>query len=103
MDNLYHQFNYYSNGDIVTRLRNELISTSWKIRRYSIPLIDAFNLPDFVLKSPFGRYDGNVYEHYFSDVKNNPNASVKAPYWNDLISPILHYHDNDYDANHRSS
>ena len=30
-----------------------------------IPLVDSFGLSDTLLRSPLGRYDGNVYEHYF--------------------------------------
>lgn len=35
--------------------------------RYEIiGLTDAFGYPDFVLKAPIARYDGNIYERKYS-------------------------------------
>lgn len=30
-----------------------------EVRKQAVPLVDAFNIPDFILNSPLGRYDGN--------------------------------------------
>ena len=35
------------------------------IRKNAVPLVDAFGVPDGVLKSTIGKYDGNVYEALF--------------------------------------
>ena len=34
-------------------------------RPEAVALVDAFDYSDFVLNSPLGRYDGNVYEALF--------------------------------------
>ena len=73
----------------ITFLKKELTDLSFNLRKFAIPLTDAFNLPDFILKSSFGRYDGNVYENYFSDVISNPNFNAKTPYWDELVAPLF--------------
>ncbi|ORY03519.1 acyl-CoA oxidase [Basidiobolus meristosporus CBS 931.73] len=58
------------------------------IRKDAIPLVDSFNYTDYIINSPLGRYDGNIYEAYFNLVKaNNPQQPV--PYFESVIRPIL--------------
>lgn len=41
------------------------------------------------INSPFGRYDGNVYESYYNQVKAaNPHNPV-APYFERVIRPLI--------------
>ena len=42
-----------------------------EIRPDCIPLVDAFDYPDNVLKSSIGRYDGNVYEALFDSAQKS--------------------------------
>ena len=37
----------------------------WTNRPEAVCLVDAFDHSDYVLNSPLGRYDGNVYEDLF--------------------------------------
>jgi Acyl-CoA oxidase len=32
-----------------------------ELRTQAVPLSDAFNYPDFILRAPMGRFDGNIY------------------------------------------
>ncbi len=38
------------------------------VRADCVPLTDAFNFTDFVVGSPLGRFDGDIYRHYFYTV-----------------------------------
>ncbi|KAI7875286.1 acyl-CoA oxidase [Lichtheimia hyalospora FSU 10163] len=58
------------------------------VRDQAIPLVDSFNLSDFMINSPLGRYDGNAYVHYFDQVKRS-NPQGEHPYFNRLIKPML--------------
>ncbi|KAK9675300.1 fatty-acyl coenzyme A oxidase [Basidiobolus ranarum] len=58
------------------------------IRPDAIPLVDSFNYSDYIINSPLGRYDGNVYEAYFNLVKSN-NPQEPVPYFKSVIRPIL--------------
>jgi acyl-CoA oxidase len=59
------------------------------IRKDAVPLVDSFNFPDFVLNTPLGRYDGQVYKHYLETVKRAPNAIGVPEYFESDIKPLL--------------
>ncbi|CAE8676796.1 unnamed protein product [Polarella glacialis] len=42
------------------------------IRPHAVPLVDGWNIPDFLLNSVLGRYDGRVYEALYESTKNEP-------------------------------
>ncbi len=60
------------------------------VRRHAIPLTDAFHFTDYVLNSPLGRYDGNMYEHYFRKVQEAHPPGQVPPYFQQEIYPLLH-------------
>ena len=41
-------------------------------RREAVPLVDAFDIPDAVLNSALGRYDGDVYRHLYEWAQKAP-------------------------------
>jgi len=43
-----------------------------EIRPHAIPLVDGWNIPDFLLNSCLGRYDGRVYESLYEQTKYEP-------------------------------
>ena len=60
------------------------------VRQDAIPITDAFNFSDFIINSPFGRYDGNIYESYFQMVKTAYPPARVPTYFKEVIYPILH-------------
>jgi len=69
-----------------------LIEQCLAVRPMAAGLIDGWNLPDFILRSPLGRYDGNVYVSFLTAIKDTykskfPNSVV--PYWESEIAPGL--------------
>ncbi|KAF9138338.1 fatty-acyl coenzyme A oxidase [Mortierella sp. GBA39] len=59
-----------------------------EVREEYIPLIDAFNYSDYMINSPLGVYDGNVYEKYFDQVKRQNPVGGEHPYL-PLIQSLL--------------
>lgn len=60
------------------------------IRKDAVSLVDSFNYSDFVVNSPLGRYDGNVYEDYFARVnKAHPPGQIPS-YFKTEVYPLLH-------------
>ncbi|KAF9215863.1 fatty-acyl coenzyme A oxidase [Podila verticillata] len=59
-----------------------------EVRQEYIPLIDAFNYTDYMINSPLGVYDGNVYEKYFDQVKRQNPVGGEHPYL-PLIQSLL--------------
>jgi acyl-CoA oxidase len=61
-----------------------------EIRPHAVKLVDAWCLPDYLLDSALGRYDGRVYEELFeraSSVERNPlNAETFNPwFWDEEV------------------
>lgn len=86
------QYEYFTPAqmDFVKQKSNELCL---EIRKMAVSLTDTFNLSDFVISSPFGRYDGNVYEHYFDLVKRNNKPLRQPPYYEQIIKPFINRND----------
>jgi len=69
------------------------------VRDIALPLTDAFNLSDFLINSPLGKNDGDVYGAYMARVRGVPEATQspglprelasRAPYFDSLIRPTL--------------
>ncbi|CEG64603.1 Putative Acyl-coenzyme A oxidase [Rhizopus microsporus] len=58
------------------------------LRKDVVGLTDAFGLPDFVLKAPIARYDGNIYQNYFDTILQAPNSMGVPPYHGKYIRPL---------------
>lgn len=52
------------------QLRLENVLT--KIRPNAVGFVDGFDIPDKVLSSALGAYDGNVYERIFEEAQKSP-------------------------------
>jgi acyl-CoA oxidase len=50
-----------------------------KIRPHAVKLVDAWSVPDFLLNSALGRYDGKVYETLF-DMAHRQNPLNKTTF-----------------------
>merc|ERR1712032_979218 len=60
-----------------------------QIRPDAIGLVDGFGLHDGQLSSTLGRYDGNVYEAIYDDVRHSPlNNDQKMVGWEHLAKVI---------------
>ncbi|KAL4760922.1 acyl-CoA dehydrogenase/oxidase [Aspergillus foveolatus] len=71
--------------DAVLERMNELTS---RIRPHAVRLVDAWQIPDYLLDSALGRYDGRVYEDLFHRAHRvNPlnKTTVNPNYWEDEI------------------
>jgi acyl-CoA oxidase len=69
-------------------LNGEILGLMKKIRPHAVKLVDSFALPDYLLDSALGRYDGSVYEALFDQAhRNNPlNKETFNPrYWENEI------------------
>jgi acyl-CoA oxidase len=70
----------------LTALPSHIQSLMQQIRPHAVALVDAWSVPDYLLDSALGRYDGRVYEELFeraSSLERNPlNGEIFNPrYW----------------------
>ncbi|KAL3457029.1 acyl-CoA dehydrogenase/oxidase C-terminal [Aspergillus heterothallicus] len=69
-------------------LPNRVNQLMARIRPHAVPLVDAWKIPDYLLDSALGRYDGRVYEDLFNRAHRlNPlnKLTVNPNYWEDEI------------------
>ncbi|KAK6455121.1 acyl-coenzyme a oxidase [Scheffersomyces xylosifermentans] len=68
--------------DFITEVSsNQLPSLLQEVRPHAVAYTDAFQQSDMMINSAIGRFDGNIYENYFTAVKElNPPRNFKAPY-----------------------
>jgi acyl-CoA oxidase len=62
-------------------VRSEVSRLCQVIRKDAVPITDAFNFTDFIINSPLGKYDGNIYESYFDRVNTSYAPGQIAPYF----------------------
>lgn len=55
------------------------------IKRDSISLVDTIAPPDFMLNSPLGMSDGNIYKHLQNTIMSAPNALQRPTWWKDVV------------------
>lgn len=79
--------NKYFDADTLRLIRKTVLQLCREIRPDSVSLVDAFNYPDWIVKSPLGRYDGNIYEAYF-ELVNKENPVGRPPYWEADVKPL---------------
>jgi len=70
-------------------IRQQIVDSCKEIRPQAIPLVDALGLPDVVIKSPFGRFDGDVYTKYFEMANKAPNSVGRPAYWEKEVAPLI--------------
>ncbi len=71
------------------KVQAEVDALCLKLRKVAIPVVDSFALSDHIINSPLGRYDGEIYEAYFNQVKASNPPLKEHPYFDRLIKPLL--------------
>ena len=58
--------------------KKQLYSLFKVVRKEAVPLVDAFDIPDKILNSVLGRYDGDVYTHLYQWAQKAPRNKKKV-------------------------
>jgi acyl-CoA oxidase len=64
-------------------LSDTILNLMTKVRPHAVKLVDSWMIPDYLLQSALGRYDGKVYEELFDMAhRRNPlNKVTFNPNW----------------------
>ena len=65
----------------ISLARDKLYQLLKEVRREAVPLVDAFDIPDGVLNSALGRYDGDVYTHLYEWAQKAPRNKSKVSWY----------------------
>ncbi|KAF9122492.1 acyl-Coenzyme A oxidase [Mortierella sp. 14UC] len=79
----------YFDGSHAKMVRQLFLDQCKDLRKDAIPLIDAWAIPDFILKAPIGKYDGNIYPAYFGTVTAAQKSYEAPAYWHKYVHPML--------------
>ncbi|KAF9168696.1 acyl-Coenzyme A oxidase [Actinomortierella ambigua] len=79
----------YLEGKHAQYIRQQFLDQCKDLRKDAVPLIDAWNIPDFILKAPIGKYDGNIYPAYFSTVTAAQKSFDAPAYWHQYAAPLV--------------
>ena len=63
----------------LTTLPDSILELMTQLRPHAVKLVDAWSIPDFLLNSALGRYDGKVYEELF-DMAHRRNPLNKVTF-----------------------
>lgn len=67
----------YINASQHALLRNQVYSLLAQVRPQAVALVDSLAVPDHLLNSELGRYDGNVYPNLVRFASREPINSVR--------------------------
>jgi len=76
-----YQGGYVSGGSSSAVLRASIVSLCSQLKKEAVSLVDAIAPPDFILNSPIGCADGQVYTRLYSAMTECPGVFERAPHW----------------------
>jgi acyl-CoA oxidase len=79
----------YLSGSHAKMIRQLFVDQCKDLRTDAVPLVDAWAIPDFVIKAPIGKYDGDIYPAYFATVNAAQKSFDPPAYWHKYAAPML--------------
>ncbi|KAF9165278.1 hypothetical protein BGX20_000658 [Mortierella sp. AD010] len=71
----------YFDGLHAKLIRQLFVDQCKDLRKDAVALVDAWAIPDFVLKALIGKYDGDIYPAYFATVNAAQKSFEPTKYW----------------------
>ncbi|XP_058456056.1 peroxisomal acyl-coenzyme A oxidase 3 isoform X2 [Malaya genurostris] len=83
---IFYQGGYFSEvRDALDLLQRGYLDLLPMIKTDAVSLVDAVAPPDFLLNSPLGMSDGEVYKHMESAILQAPGALERPKWWKDAV------------------
>ncbi|XP_073986322.1 peroxisomal acyl-coenzyme A oxidase 3-like isoform X2 [Rhodnius prolixus] len=84
--NLFFEGGYCSNNELVEYIQRGVIELCSTLKDEAVSLVDAISPPDFIINSPLGYADGNVYKHLEASLYQSPGTFNKPDWWKMVVS-----------------
>ncbi|XP_075400762.1 peroxisomal acyl-coenzyme A oxidase 3-like isoform X2 [Tenrec ecaudatus] len=85
-----YQGGYFSGELVGTVMQTAIVNLCSQLKDDAIALVDVLAPPDFILDSPIGRADGQLYQNLWSAVLQGSGVLERAPWWPELIKkPVI--------------
>uniref|UniRef100_A0A182PI81 Acyl-coenzyme A oxidase n=1 Tax=Anopheles epiroticus TaxID=199890 RepID=A0A182PI81_9DIPT len=78
----------FINRDALPLVQEAILELLPTVKRGAVAMIDSLAPPDFVLNSPLGAADGNVYARMESELMVGQDVTGRANWWNEILAPI---------------
>uniref|UniRef100_A0A182MAH6 Acyl-coenzyme A oxidase n=1 Tax=Anopheles culicifacies TaxID=139723 RepID=A0A182MAH6_9DIPT len=75
----------YFNTDALRLVQEAILQLLPIVKRDAVAMIDSLAPPDFVLNSPLGASDGNVYGRMESELMAGQDVTGRATWWDEII------------------
>ncbi|CAL1534858.1 unnamed protein product [Lymnaea stagnalis] len=82
-----YQGGYLSGGDPPRLIREAILQLCLQLKPDAVSLVDAIAPPDFILNSPIGCSDGQIYKNLYGAMLQGSKALERAAYWEEAITP----------------
>ncbi|KAG0245586.1 hypothetical protein B0O80DRAFT_384886 [Mortierella sp. GBAus27b] len=79
----------YFDGSHAKLIRQLFLDQCKDLRKDAVPLVDAWALPDYIVKAPIGKYDGDIYPAYFGTVNAAQKSYDPPAYWHKYVAPMV--------------
>ncbi|KAI9594845.1 hypothetical protein BDF19DRAFT_423262 [Syncephalis fuscata] len=78
----------YLSAEQSATIRRAFLDACADLRKDAVPLVDSWGFPDFIIKAPIGRYDGNIYPAYLDRLRHSDDCFGVPKYWEQYIKPL---------------
>lgn len=79
----------YFTAPQMNEIQSRVMKLCQALRPQAVNLVDSFGFSDYVINSPLGRYDGDIYRAYFDLVRQNNPQETRPPYFESVLKPLL--------------
>ncbi|KAM8715355.1 hypothetical protein ACLKA7_002418 [Drosophila subpalustris] len=81
---LFYQGGYFRNSSHIELYQQGILDLLPVLKNEAVGLVDAIAPPDFILNSPLGMSDGNIYQHLQRTIVSTPGVYERPHWWRDV-------------------
>lgn len=82
---IFHQGSFFTNPRQIDLYQDGILKLLPILKDEAVTLIDAIAPTDFILNSPLGMSDGNIYTHLQRCIMQSADALQRPKWWRDVI------------------
>ncbi|XP_041457080.1 peroxisomal acyl-coenzyme A oxidase 3-like [Lytechinus variegatus] len=80
-----YQGGYFCGAETARLIRDGILHLCTEVKNDAVSLVDVLAPPDFVLNSPIGCADGQVYKRLYNAILQTPNCLERPSWWKEFL------------------
>ena len=85
-----YQGGYMQGSEPARLIRDKIVDLCGSLKDSSVALVDTLAPPDFILNSPIGMSDGQIYKNLYNSFLRTPKVLERASVWKDFLDkPVV--------------